>query len=416
MHTRAPLYGGGMALHEQTKHHKLSQLMKKIALWMLSVALLTACGSKSQQTPEANNDFAVVTLAPAEAQLETSYPATIKGMQDIEIRPKVSGYLTKLLVDEGATVRQGQPLFLIDSEQYQAAVNAARAQVRVCKANIATQKLTVENKQALFDQKIISSYDLQMAKNTLESYEAQLAAAEAQLQSAQDNLRWCTVTSPSDGVVGTIPYRVGSLVSASNAQPLTTVSSINKMYVYFSMTEKQLLALTREEGGLSAAIAKMPPVKLVLTDGTEYNQSGVVSTVSGVIDQNTGSVQMRATFDNAAHLLRSGGTGSILVPVNQKDALLIPQKATFEIQNKKFVYVVGAGNKVASREIEVLVQHDGQNYVVTNGLKAGERIVVDGVNKLKNDMQINPITPQQAAQAEQKAKQALKDGKMPGQE
>lgn len=416
MHTRAPLYGGGMALHEQTKHHKLSQLMKKIALWMLSVALLTACGSKSQQTPEANNDFAVVTLSTTEAQLETSYPATIKGMQDIEIRPKVSGYLTKLLVDEGATVRQGQPLFLIDSEQYQAAVNAARAQVRVCKANIATQKLTVENKQALFDQKIISSYDLQMAKNTLESYEAQLAAAEAQLQSAQDNLRWCTVTSPSDGVVGTIPYRVGSLVSASSAQPLTTVSSINKMYVYFSMTEKQLLALTREEGGLSAALSKMPPVKLVLTDGTEYNQSGVVSTVSGVIDQNTGSVQMRATFDNAAHLLRSGGTGSILVPVNQKDALLIPQKATFEIQNKKFVYVVGAGNKVASREIEVLVQHDGQNYVVTNGLKAGERVVVDGVNKLKNDMQINPITPQQAAAAEQKAKQALKDGKLPGQD
>ena len=197
---------------------------------------------------------------------------------------------------------------------------------------------------------------------------------------------------------------------------LTTVSSINKMYVYFSMTEKQLLALTREEGGLSAAIAKMPPVKLVLTDGTEYNQSGVVSTVSGVIDQNTGSVQMRATFDNAAHLLRSGGTGSILVPVSQKDALLIPQKATFEIQNKKFVYVVGAGNKVASREIEVLVQHDGQNYVVTNGLKAGERVVVDGVNKLKNDMQINPITPQQAAAAEQKAKQALKDGKLPGQD
>ena len=416
MHTRAPLYGGGMALHEQTKHHKLSQLMKKIALWMLSVALLTACGSKSQQMPEANNDFAVVTLSTTEAQLETSYPATIKGMQDIEIRPKVSGYLTKLLVDEGATVRQGQPLFLIDSEQYQAAVNAARAQVRVCKANIATQKLTVENKQALFDQKIISSYDLQMAKNTLESYEAQLAAAEAQLQSAQDNLRWCTVTSPSDGVVGTIPYRVGSLVSASSAQPLTTVSSINKMYVYFSMTEKQLLALTREEGGLSAALSKMPPVKLVLTDGTEYNQSGVVSTVSGVIDQNTGSVQMRATFDNAAHLLRSGGTGSILVPVNQKDALLIPQKATFEIQNKKFVYVVGAGNKVASREIEVLVQHDGQNYVVTNGLKAGERVVVDGVNKLKNDMQINPITPQQAAAAEQKAKQALKDGKLPGQD
>ena len=288
--------------------------------------------------------------------------------------------------------------------------------MRVCKANIATQKLTVENKQALFDQKIISSYDLQMAKNTLESYEAQLAAAQASLQSAQDNLRWCTVTSPSDGVVGMIPYRVGSLVSASSAQPLTTVSNISQMYVYFSMTEKQLLGLTREQGGLSAAISKMPAVSLVLSDGTEYSQSGVVSTVSGVIDSNTGSVQMRATFDNAGHVLRSGGTGSILIPIHQKDAILIPQKATYEIQNKKFVYVVGADNKVQSREIEVLLQNDGQNYVVSNGLKVGERIVIDGVNRLKNDMQINPITPAQAKAAEQKAKQALKDGKMPGQE
>ena len=390
--------------------------MKKIALWMLSAALLTACGSKSSQMPEANKDFAVETVKTTEADLKTSYPATIKGMQDIEIRPKVSGYLTKLLVDEGATVRKGQPLFLIDSEQYQAAVNSAKAQVRVCKANIATQKLTVENKQALFDQKIISSYDLQMAKNTLESYKAQLAAAQASLQSAQDNLRWCTVTSPSDGVVGMIPYRVGSLVSASNAQPLTTVSNISQMYVYFSMTEKQLLGLTREQGGLSAAISKMPAVSLVLSDGTEYSQSGVVSTVSGVIDSNTGSVQMRATFDNAGHVLRSGGTGSILIPIHQKDAIMIPQKATYEIQNKKFVYVVGTDNKVQSREIEVLVQNDGQNYVVSNGLKVGERIVIDGVNRLKNDMQINPITPAQAKAAEQMAKQALKDGKMPGQE
>lgn len=390
--------------------------MKKIALWMLSAALLTACGSKSSQMPEANKDFAVETVKTTEADLKTSYPATIKGMQDIEIRPKVSGYLTKLLVDEGATVRKGQPLFLIDSEQYQAAVNSAKAQVRVCKANIATQKLTVENKQALFDQKIISSYDLQMAKNTLESYEAQLAAAQASLQSAQDNLRWCTVTSPSDGVVGMIPYRVGSLVSASSAQPLTTVSNISQMYVYFSMTEKQLLGLTREQGGLSAAISKMPAVSLVLSDGTEYSETGVVSTVSGVIDSNTGSVQMRATFDNAGHVLRSGGTGSILIPIHQKDAIMIPQKATYEIQNKKFVYVVGTDNKVQSREIEVLVQNDGQNYVVSNGLKVGERIVIDGVNRLKNDMQINPITPAQAKAAEQKAKQALKDGKMPGQE
>lgn len=389
--------------------------MKKIALWMLSAVLLTACGSKSQQMPEANNDYAVITVQTTDADLKTSYPATIKGMQDIEIRPKVSGYLTRLLVDEGSTVHKGQALFLIDSEQYVANVKAAKAQVKVCKANIATQKLTVENKQRLFDQKIISSYDLQMAQNTLASYEAQLAAAEAQLQAANDNLSWCTVTSPSDGVVGIIPYRVGSLVSSSSAEPLTTVSSINKMYVYFSMTEKQLLALTREAGGVNAAINKMPAVTLVLADGTEYSQRGVVSTISGVIDSNTGAVQMRATFNNAGHVLRSGGTGSILIPTHATNAIMVSQKATFDIQNKKFVYVVNTDKSVSQREIEVLPQNDGQTYVITSGLKVGEKIVVSGVNQLKNGQKINPITPAQAEAAEKKAQQALKDGKLPGQ-
>jgi efflux transporter, RND family, MFP subunit len=388
--------------------------MKKIALWVLTAVVLTSCGSKSKQMGEASNDFAVETVQATTADLKTSYPATIKGMQDIEIRPKVSGYLVKLLVDEGSTVRKGQPLFLIDSEQYRAAVKAAQAQVKVCKANIATQKLTVENKRMLFKQNIISNYDLQMAENTLTSYEAQLAAAQAQLQSARDNLSWCTVTSPADGVVGSIPYRVGSLVSAQSAEALTTVSNISKMYVYFSMTEKQLLALTREAGGINAAIKKMPAVSLVLSDGSTYSQSGTISTVSGVIDSSTGSVQMRATFDNAQHVLRSGGTGSILVPTHSNDAIMVPQSATFDVQDKKFVYVVNNDKSVATREITVLPQNDGQTYVVASGLRSGERIVVDGVNQLKNGQKINPITRAQLQANQKKEQQAMKNGKMPG--
>ena len=388
--------------------------MKKIALSVLAGLLLAGCGSKSDKMGQASTDFAVETLTATTADLKTSYPATIKGMQDIEIRPKVSGYLVKLLVDEGATVRKGQPLFLIDSEQYKAAVKAAQAQIKVCRANIATQKLTVDNKRMLFKQNIISQYDLQMAENTLASYEAQLAAAQAQLQSARDNLRWCTVTSPADGVVGSIPYRVGSLVSGQSATALTTVSNISKMYVYFSMTEKQLLAMTRETGGIDAAIKKMPAVSLVLSDGSTYSQSGVISTVSGVIDQSTGSVQMRATFDNAGHVLRSGGSGSVLVPTHAEDAIMVPQSATFDVQDKKFVYVVNADKTVATREITVLSQNNGQSYVVTSGLKAGERIVVDGVNKLKNGQQINPISRAQLEANQKKEQQAMKDGKMPG--
>lgn len=391
--------------------------MKKNGFLLLAalVLILTGC-SNSTSVGEASQDFAVMTVETTVADVTTSYPATIKGMQDIEIRPKVSGYLTQLLVDEGATVKKGQPLFLIDSDQYVAAVKSAEAQILVCKANIDTQKLTVENKQMLYDQKIISDYDLQTAKNTLASYEAQLAAAEASLLSANDNLRWCTVTSPADGVVGAIPYRVGTLVSSSSTEPLTTVSNISQMYVYFSMTEKQLLALTRSNGGLGSALKDMPEVGLTLSDGSDYGKKGVVSTISGVIDTQTGSVQMRATFDNSDHILRSGGTGSVVIPSTLEGAIIVPQKGTFEIQDKKFIYVLNADSTVSAREITVLQQHDGENYVVISGLKAGETVVTEGTNFLSNGLKINPITSEQAAEAEEKAKQALKDGKLPGQD
>ena len=382
----------------------------------MSLALLltlASCGEK-QGMPEANNEYAVVKVQTTDAQLETSYPATIKGLEDIEIRPKVSGFITKLCVDEGDFVRKGQPLFQLERVQFEAAVRSAEANVNVIKANIKTQELNLENKRMLHGKGIISNFDLQSAENQLESLKAQLAQAQAGLTDARNNLSYCTVTSPVAGVVGSIPYRLGSLVSASTAQPLTTVSNITTMYAYFSMTEKQMLSLTREKGGISAAMDKMPAVKLQLADGTEYPLAGSVSAISGVIDAGTGAVQMRATFANPERVLRSGGTGSILVPVKSEGCILVPQKATFDIQNKKFVYVVGADNKVSSREIEVLLQNDGQNYIVVGGLKAGETIVVEGVNQLKAGNVIKPITPAQAEANRKKAEQALKDGKMPG--
>ncbi len=387
--------------------------MKKFAYLAIALAL-TACGGNKQQMPEASNDFAVITVQTSEADLNTSYPATIKGMQDIEIRPKIAGHITKVLVDEGDFVRAGQPLFLIDQVQFAAAVKAAKANISVLRANIATQELTVSNKKQLFDKQIISKYDYDVAVNQLTALRAQLTQAQAALTDAQNNLSYCTVTSPSNGVVGSIPFRVGSLVSGSSVEPLTTVSNISSVYVYFSMNEQQLLALTKESGGVNKAMDAMPDVTLMLADGTKYDVTGRVTAISGVIDPQTGAVQMRATFNNAANVLRSGGTGSILMPVKAKDIILVPQKATFDIQNKKFVYVVGKDNVIKSREIQVLPQSDGQNFVVTNGLKGGERIVLDGVNQLKSEQKINPITPEQAAKNVQKAKEDLKAGKMPG--
>ena len=390
--------------------------MKKIAYLTLVLALATACGDKKSGMPGSSNDFAVVTVKATDADLNTSYPATIKGQQDIEIRAKVSGHITRVLVDEGATVRKGQALFEIDRTQYAAAVKAAEAQINVVKSQIATQELTVANKKMLLDKAIISKYDYDMATNSLESLKAQLAAAKAQYLNAKDQLSFCTITSPADGVVGEIPYRVGSLVSASTVEPLTTVSNIAKMYVYFSMTEKQLLGLSRESGGVNEAITKMPAVRLMLADGSEYGNPGVISAISGVIDQATGSVQIRADFDNAGHILRSGGTGSVLIPTHASNVIIIPQKATYEIQDKKFVYTVGKDNKAKSTEITVLPQNNGKDYVVTSGLKAGDRIVVEGINKLKNEMEINPITPAESKAKQAKAQQHMKDGKLPTEE
>ncbi len=387
--------------------------MKKIA-YLAIVLTLCACGGNQTQMPEASNDFAVVTVQPTEANLNTSYPATIKGIQDTEIRPKIAGHITKVLVDEGDFVRAGQPLFLIDRVQYEAAVKSAKASIKVAQANIATQKLTVNNKRQLLEKQIISQYDYDIAANQLKSYEAQLAQAKATLVEAENNLRYCTITSPSTGVVGTIPYRVGSLVSSSQADALTTVSNISKVYVYFSMTEKQMLAMTKGRGGVTEALKNMPTVTLQTADGSTYGEQGKITAVSGVIDPNTGAVQMRATFDNSGNILRSGGTGAILIPTHAKDAILVPQKATYDIQDKKFVYVLGADNTVSSREIEVLPQNDGTNYVITSGLRSGERIVIDGVNQLKNGQKINPITPAQAERNKAKAKADLKAGKLPG--
>ena len=379
---------------------------------VLGAIVLSGCSKSQGGMPAASNEYAVQTVKVTEASTVVSYPATIRGQQDIEIRPKVSGFITRMCVDEGAHVRKGQVLFTIDNVQFVEAVKAAQAQINVITTNINTQKLTVENKKMLLEKQIISEYDYKIAENQLKSLQAQLEQAQAQLAAAKDNLRECTVVSPSDGYIGTIPYRVGSLVSGQSAQPLTTVSNNAAMHVYFSMTEKDILSLSRQSGGVSGAISSMPEVELQLADGSTYDIKGKITTASGIIDQKTGSVSMRATFDNPNKILRSGGSATVLFPTVVKEAIVIPQKCTYEIQEKKFVYVVGDDNKVKSREISILSQNNGTDYVVTSGLKSGERIVVDVVTNLKEDMEIKPITPEQAAKNIDKAAEDLKNRKM----
>ena len=362
----------------------------------MAVTLASCGGGKSGGKPDfGDNEYAVRTIQAQEADIQTTYPATIKGMQDVEIRPKVSGFITKLCVKEGQAVKAGQLLFVIDNVTYSAAVRQAKAAVNSAKAQLSTAKLTYNNNQKLFQNNVIGSYELESAKNAYESALAAVAQAEASYVSAKQNLDFCYVTSPANGVVGDLPYRVGALVSASSQQPLTTVSNISTMQVYFSMTEKDLLDMTKTAGGIHAAIKDYPAVKLQLADGTIYNQPGHVATVSGVIDPTTGSVSMRADFPNPEHLLKSGGSGSIVVPHNNSTAIIIPQDAVSQVQDKYFVYVVGKDNKVKYTPVTVNPNNDGKNYIIDGGLSVGDRIVVNGISSLTDGAEIKPLTEAQ---------------------
>ncbi len=370
-------------------------------------AILASCGgSKKQGKPDfGDNEYAVRTITGQSADLQSTYPATIKGVQDVEIRPKVSGFITKLCVKEGQSVKAGQLLFVIDNVTYAAAVRQAKAAVNSAKAQLNTARLTYNNSEKLFKNNVIGSYELQSSKNAMESAAAQLAQAEASYVSAKQNLDFCYVTSPASGVIGDLPYRVGALVSASSQQALTTVSNISTMQVYFSMTEKDLLSMTKTAGGIHAAIKDYPAVKLQLADGTIYNQPGHVATVSGVIDPTTGSVSMRADFPNPDHLLKSGGSGSIVVPHVSNSAIIIPQDAVSQVQDKHFVYVVGKDNKVKYTAVTVDPNNDGKNYIITSGLNIGDRIVINGISALTDGQEIKPITEAQYAEKLKKTEQ-----------
>lgn len=378
--------------------------MRKIIMFATLAAILASCGGKPNMK-FGDNEYAVRTIETQSTELENNYPATIRGIQDVEIRPKISGFITKLCVQEGQSVKAGQLLFVIDNVQYAEAAKQAKAAVAAANAQLATAQLTYTNKMQLHEQNIIGSYDLQAAQNTLLSAKANLAQAQATYISAKQNLDFCYVKSPSSGVIGDLPYRVGALVSSSNSQALTTVSNIDKMYVYFSMTEKQLLEMTRQAGSAHKAVSEMPAVKLQLADGTIYEHEGKVTTVSGVIDKTTGTVSMRADFINPDHLLKSGGSGSIIVPYKNSSAIIIPQEAISEVQDKHFVYYVGSNNKVKYTEIEIAPNNDGKNYIITSGIKPGDRIVIAGISSLQDGMDIKPVTEAQYAAKLKKAEQ-----------
>lgn len=386
--------------------------MKKVLMFAAASMLLASCGGGGGRPTFGDNEFPVVTVGTSSTTMQSTYPANIKGVQDVEIHPKVQGFITQINVKEGQTVSAGQVLFVLDNATYQAQVRQAQAQVNTATASLNTAKLTYENSQKLHASGVIGDYELQSSKNSYESAVAGLAAAQASLASAKEMLSFCYVKSPAAGIVGSLPLKVGTLVSAANT--LTTVSNISSMEVYFSMTEKDMLAMGKNAGGLTGAIDAMPAVKLKLADGTEYGQEGRVTKMSGVIDAATGSVQIIAVFPNPEKVLKSGGSGAIIIPKSNTDAIIIPQGCVSEVQDKKFVYILDKDNKVKYTEIKVDPQNDGNNYIVTEGLKTGDKYVTNGITKLSDGMEIVPITPEKYQQKIKDQASAMSAGDIVG--
>jgi membrane fusion protein, multidrug efflux system len=370
---------------------------KALTGWLLiACAIPSGCkdkGGQANQTAQSALTYKVAGVYTGPTTIYFNFPVTIQGEQNVEIRPKVDGFIQDIFIDEGAVVHKGQKLFQLNNPQYDQALRSAAASVKIAEADVLAAKMNVDKVRPLVEKDIISKYELESNQYTLQAKEAALASSQADLTNAKVNVGYTFLTSPADGVAGTIPYKVGSLVSSTSTSPLTTIYNTKNIYAYFSLNEKQLLQFSRATKGntLQEKLAGMPDVSLLLADGSEYTHQGRITTVSGLITQQTGSATLRADFPNPNGLIRSGNTGTIRVPVDIRDAILIPQSATYDLQGKKFVFILHGGDSITNVAIQVSENTVGKLYVVEDGLKSGDKIVIQGISNLRSGMMIKPV-------------------------
>lgn len=361
---------------------------------ILLVFFITSCKNKKPGTPvtEAPREYSVTTVSPKNVTIHQDFPATIEGQQVVEIRPMISGYLQDIFVNEGDHVKKGQLLFKIRNPMYEQQVNTARASISRAEADVNTADMEIEKIRPLVDRQIVSDYRLKSAQLNLESRKAALEQAKAELANAQANLAYTNIRSPMNGIIGIFPYKQGALVSSNSQDALTSLSNIDTVSAYFSWNEKQLLDFLSESPGksLEEKIKNIPEATLILANSTEYPEKGRITMASGMISTQTGSATFKAVFPNSGGLIRSGSSATIRIPEVKHSVLVIPQSASYELQNKYFAYKVDSANKVAAISFDPVPSDDGQSFLVTKGINPGDRIVVEGVNSLKNGVIIIP--------------------------
>lgn len=332
-----------------------------------------------------------MTLKKSDQILESEYSAALTGQQVVEIRPQVSGLITGIRIGEGEKVRKGQVLFIIDQVPYRAALEEAAANVKSAEARMATARLNLESTEILREKNVVMDYDLSSARNDLAAAEAALAQAKAQEVNARNNFSYTEVKSPVDGTAGMIAYRVGALVGSNISEPLVTVSDDERMFAYFSLTEARIIDLIEQYGSLEEFLAQMPLVELRMSNGKMYPHKGRISAVSGIVSAGTGSVTLRADFPNSEGLLRGGGSGTVIVTSRMDSCIVIPQGATYELQNRIFVYKV-VGGKAQSVPVSVFRLNNGTEYIVESGLEEGDTIIAEGAGLVREGAAVHPQT------------------------
>lgn len=367
-------------------NHSWDIMYHKTLLIVLAGLSIASC--KSRTVEEETSDYKTLIVKLENRTLMQGYSARLDGQQVVEVRPQVSGLITRICIDEGQKVRKGQVLFVIDQVPYQAALAEATANVKSAEANLATAKLNLESTEVLREKNVVQDYDLNAARNELAVAEAALAQAQAQEMSARNNLSYTEVKSPVDGVASMIDYRVGALVSSSISEPLVTLSDDSNVYAYFSLNESQITSLTEQYGSLDEFMKRMEDVELQMAGGRMYGEKGHISAVSGIVTTGTGTVILRADFPNDRGLLRSGGSATVMVPTTLAQAVVIPQSATYELQNKTFVYKVVNG-KAQSAPVTLYRLNNGTEYVVEEGLQPGDVIIAEGAGLVKEGVNVN---------------------------
>lgn len=355
--------------------------------------ILSSCGnSKNPQQQENIQEFPVLSIAPQKADLFAEYPTTLQGEQTVEIRSKVDGYIEQVYVSEGTIVTKGQPLFKIDANSFQQEMNNKNAALLAAVANLETASIQTERTKVLVEKKIVNSFELTSAKNAEQVKKAELNQAKADLSAAKSKLAYTNIVSPINGVVGSLPYKIGSLVSSTSETALTTIANTKQIYAYFSMSQQQLGAFLNQYDGqkVNEKFKHMPQVSLLMQGGEMYSTKGKIETLSGVLNASTGAANFKAVFPNPEARLWSGASATIRIPTQLNNAIMVPKSATFELQGKYFVFKVDQKNIVHHTAIDIMEAVTDKDYVVTKGLAAGDHIVTGGLGNLKDGMKIKP--------------------------